>query len=147
RKAAHTLLAQVQERLGNKAAAEEALRQAADLPKDTAWPDPFQEKVNELQVGKQTALARANSLVNQGRYPDAIRLLQQTVLDYPDSATAWVMMGTAYIGGKDLPAAERALQKATDLGPELAEAQFYLGVALFLQKKHQKAAPCFRKAT
>jgi protein O-GlcNAc transferase len=147
RKAAHTLLAQAYERLGNKPVAEQTLRQAADLPKDTAWPDPFQEKVNELQVGKQTALARATSLLNQGHYPEAIRLLQQTVQDYPDSATAWVMLGSANIGGKDLPAAEQALRKATELGPDVPDAQFYLGVALFLQKKHQAAAPCFRKAT
>jgi tetratricopeptide (TPR) repeat protein len=147
RKAAHTLLAQAYERLGNKPAAEQALRQAAELPKDTTWPDPFQEKVSELQVGKQTALVRANSLINQAHYAEAVRLLQQTVLDYPDSAVAWVLLGRACVGGKDLPAGERALRKATQLRPDMADAQFLLGVALFLQKKYQAAAPCFRKAT
>src|SRR5207248_7257851 len=77
RKAARTLLAQAYERLGNKAAAEQALRQASELPPDAAWPDPLQETVHEFQVGKQTALARAHALVNQGQFPGALALLQQ----------------------------------------------------------------------
>jgi tetratricopeptide (TPR) repeat protein len=147
RKAAYTLLAQAYERLGNKSAAEQALHQAGDLPEDKAWPDPFQERVHGLQVGRQTALARADGLINRGQYADAIRLLEQTVLDYPQSAPAWGMLGRAYLGGKNTPAAERALKKATELGPDMADEQFYLGVALFLQKKHQAAAGYFRKAT
>ena len=39
------------------------------------------------------------------------------------------------------------LRKATEFGPEIAEAHFYLGVALILQKQHIPAASCFRKAT
>src|SRR5207248_1786859 len=49
-KAAHHLLAQTYERLGKKAAAEQELRQAAEVTKSPAWPDPFQEEANQLRV-------------------------------------------------------------------------------------------------
>jgi tetratricopeptide (TPR) repeat protein len=135
RKAAHTLLAQAHERLGNKPAAEEALRRAAGLPKDMAWPDPFQEKINEVQVGKQTALVRANNLLLTGRYPDAIGLLQQTVQDYPDSDKAWEMLGTAYVGVKDLPAAEQALGRATAWGQRQRTHSSSWELLCFLRKR------------
>jgi tetratricopeptide (TPR) repeat protein len=147
RKAANLLLAQIHTRLGNESAAEQARRQAADLPKDTDWPDRFQDEVDQQQVGKQPMLALADRLIHQGHHKEAFRLLQRAVHDYPDSPWAWVMVGRACLGGNDLPAAERALRKATELGPDVAEAHFYLGVALILQKKTVAATTCFRKAT
>jgi tetratricopeptide (TPR) repeat protein len=147
RRAANLLMAQVHERLGNKSAAEQAVRQAADLPKDTAWPDRFQDDVDRHQVGKQVMLARADRLIHQAHYPDALRLLQRTVQDYPDSAWAWVMTGRAHLGSNNLPAAERALREATKLGPDVPEAHYFLGVALILQKQYPASADCFRKAT
>src|SRR5207248_86424 len=105
--------------------AEHALRQATDHPKDTPWPDPFQDEVDHLQVGKQVLLARADRLIHLGRYPDALRLLQRTAQDYPDAVWVWVMQGRAYLGANDLPAAEGVLRKATELGPDVPEAHFY----------------------
>jgi tetratricopeptide (TPR) repeat protein len=147
RQAANVLLAQIHERLGDKSAAERVLRKAAELPKDALWPDPFQEEVDRLRVGKQVSLSAAERLIHQARYGDALRLLQQAVQDYPDSAWAWSMVGKAHLGNNEVPAAERALRKATELGPNLFEVHFYLGVALLLQKKYPAASSCFRKAT
>jgi tetratricopeptide (TPR) repeat protein len=147
RQAASLLLAQIHKRLGNKPAAEQALRQAADLPMDAPWPDRFEDELDRLRVGKQVSLPAADRLIRQGRYPDALRLLQRAVRDYPDSAWTWTMVGKAHLGNNDLPAAERALRKATELGPNLFEVHFYLGVALILQKNYQAASGCLRKAT
>jgi tetratricopeptide (TPR) repeat protein len=147
RKAAHILLAQTYERLGDKSKAEQELRQANELPNDTAWPDPFLDELLRYRVGRQVLLARADHLIHQGQYAKSLQVLKRTVQDYPDAAWAWVMMGRAYQGLKDLPASERALQKATELGPDLPEAHFYLGVAFFLQKNYAAATTRFRKAT
>ncbi len=147
RQAATILLAHIHERLGNRSAAEQTLRKAAELPKDAAWPDSFQEEVDRLRVGKQVSLAAADHLIRQARYGDALGLLHQAVQDYPDSAWAWSMVGKAHLGNNDVPAAERALRKAAELGPDRYEVHFYLGVALLLQKKYPAAAHCLRKAT
>ena len=146
RKAARILLAQTYERLGNKTAAEQELHRANEFPNDLVWPDPYKADLLQLRVGKQVALARADQLIHQGKYPQAVQVLQRTVQEYPDAAWAWVMMGRAHLGKKDNVAAEQALRKATELGPELAEAQFYLGVAYFFQKNYAAATTCFRKA-
>jgi tetratricopeptide (TPR) repeat protein len=143
---ANLLLAQIHERLGNKPAAEQALRQAADLPKDKMWPDRFQDEVDQQKVGRQVMLALADRLIRQGHQADALRVLQRAVRDYPDSPWAWVMVGRAHIDRNDAAAAERALVKATELGRDLPEAHYFLGVALFLEKKYAEATTCFRKA-
>ena len=80
-------------------------------------------------------LARADQLLDQGHYLEAVKVLQRTVQEYPDAAWAWVMMGRAHLGKKDFSAAEQALGKATALGPELAEAPFYLGPGVFLPEE------------
>jgi tetratricopeptide (TPR) repeat protein len=147
RKAARSLLAQVYQRLENKAAAEQELRQAAELPEDAPWPNPFQDEMVRLRVGKRAILAGADHLLRQNRFPQALKLLELAVKDYPNEEWAWEMLGRAHLGLRDLPAAERALRKATELGPDMPEAQFHLGVVLILQKNAQAAANCFRKAT
>src|SRR5207245_3839556 len=66
RKASRILLAQIYERLGNQAGAEQQLRQAAELPNDSAWPDPFQDRVVQLRVGKQASLGLAERRIQGG---------------------------------------------------------------------------------
>jgi tetratricopeptide (TPR) repeat protein len=146
-KASHALLAEVYQRLGDRAAARRELRQAAGLPDDPAWPDPLFEEVTRLRTGKQASLARADQLIRQGNNGEAVALLERTLRDYPDADWARVMLGRAHLGQRDLPAAEKSLRQAIQSAPKLAEARFYLGVTLYLQKKHGPAAASFRKAT
>jgi tetratricopeptide (TPR) repeat protein len=146
RKAACSLLAQAYQRLGNKASAEQELRQAAELPDDTPWPNPFLDEIVRLRVGKRAILSGADQLLHQNRFPQALKVLELAVKDYPNEEWAWEMLGRAYLGLRDLPAAERSLRRATELRPNMPEAQFYLGVALILQKNPQAAASCFRRA-
>jgi tetratricopeptide (TPR) repeat protein len=141
------LAAEVHQRLGNLAAAEQQRRQAALLPEAPPWPDPFIEEVVRLRTGKQVGLARADRLLSQNRLSEAIVLLQGLVHDYPDSDWAWLLLGRAFLGRKELPAAEEALRKAAQLASTSIEVQFYLGVVLLLREDPRAAATCFRRAT
>jgi tetratricopeptide (TPR) repeat protein len=145
KKACRLLLAEVQQRLG-KGPSAEALREVAQLPEDPGWPDPFWEEATRLKTGMKAQLYRAESWLRNGRIPDAIRLLQQTVRDYPDSYYAWLMFGRALTRQRNLKVAEQALNTALKLAPDSAETQFYLGVALFLQKDYRAAEALFRNA-
>jgi tetratricopeptide (TPR) repeat protein len=146
-KAAHLFLAEIQQRSGNATAAEEARRQAAGLPDDPIWPDPFVEEVAQLRTGKQAALERADKKLRRGRISEAVSLLQDTVRAYPDSDWAWYLLGKALNQRQDWLAAEQALRRAAQLTPEAAEIQFQRGVALFQLHNLQAATACFRKAT
>jgi tetratricopeptide (TPR) repeat protein len=147
RKAARSLLARIDERLGDRAAAERELRQAQELPSDVPWPDRFQREITQLRVGKRVELENIDRLLHQDRFREALPLLKRVVQNYPDEAWAWEMLGRACLGLQDLPGAERALRKAAELKPDMAEAQFYLGLGLFFQKDPRAAAACFQKAT
>jgi tetratricopeptide (TPR) repeat protein len=146
-KASCILAAEVQQRLGNLAAAEQQRRRAAQLPEDPPWPDPYLDEIVRLRTGKQVGLARADRLLSQERFSDAIALLRDIVRDYPDSDWAWLLLGRAFLGRKELPAAEEALRKAASLASASIEVQFYLGVVLLLREDPRAAATYFRRAT
>jgi tetratricopeptide (TPR) repeat protein len=147
RKAALTLRAEIHQRLGDSAAAVQDLRQAAELREDPGWPDALVDEVEQLQVGLQARLARADHLLGQNRLAEAIAWLQQFTDDYPDTAAAWLGLGQAFNRSGDFVAAERALRTAVTRAPASAEAHFALGVALFQQGKSDAAAECFHQAT
>lgn len=140
-------LAQVYRRLGDSDAAATAQNQAANLPPDPLWPDPFAQQYAALQTGEGAALNEAYRLIADDRAPEALELLLRTLRVYPDSAQGWLLLGRGLIQHKEVPAAETALRRAIRLKADAPEAQFYLGVALFLQKMPKEALPYFRKAT
>src|SRR5207253_1186304 len=74
KKAARLLLAEVQQRLGTEFSSD-AVRETAQLPDDSAWPDPYREEVARLATGMKADLRRATALLNQGQTAAAISLL------------------------------------------------------------------------
>jgi tetratricopeptide (TPR) repeat protein len=147
RKAAQLLLAEVQQRRQDAAAADRARALAGRLPDDPPWPDPFVEEMMQLQQGRQARLARADRLLEQDRVPEAVALLRETAGEYPDAAWVWLALGRAYVQRGDVPAAEPAFRRALALEPDLIEGHFYLGVALFGRDDAAGAAASFRRAT
>lgn len=146
RKAAHTFLAEVQQRRGDRSAAEKAWRDAQGLPDDAAWPDSLAESMQEMVVGHLAVITRAAALLQQDQPEQAIPLLQGAVKDYPESSWACVLLGKAWLRAGNLTDAEKALQESVRRDPESVEAQFYLGVVLSEQKHFAAALPYFRKA-
>jgi tetratricopeptide (TPR) repeat protein len=145
RKSSHLLLAEIYQRLGDKKAADQQSRQAALLRDDPLWPDPFLQELLDLRTGERANIKRAQKLLDLGRVPQAVTLLQQMVSDYPDSATCWLMLGRALVHQQNWPAAEQALNKALELAPDNPEIHVQMGVALYYQW-NPRAADHFRKA-
>ncbi|OWK46861.1 tetratricopeptide repeat protein [Fimbriiglobus ruber] len=146
RKAAHTFLAEIQQRRGDRPAAEEAWRVAQALPDDVPWPDPLAESIQEMMVGHLEIVTHAASLLQQNRPDQAIPLLQRAIEDYPESNWARVLLGRAWLRVGNLATAEAVLREAVRRAPETVEAQFYLGVVLSEQKQFAAAIPFFRQA-
>jgi tetratricopeptide (TPR) repeat protein len=147
RKAAHTLLATVYQRLGDQGAAARELRLLPDLPEDADWPNPFAEELARLRVDRRGRLQQAARLLDQNRIGEGIAALQRLVRDCPDLDAAWRALGYTLFQQGDYAAAEDALQRALQLAPDSAEAQYYMGCAKFSRKMYALATAYFRRAT
>jgi tetratricopeptide (TPR) repeat protein len=143
--ASRALLAQAYQQLGDTAAASRERALAVELPGDPPWPDPFQEEVQALMLGRQARLARLQTLHRQGRVGEARALARVLEKDYPD--VYWLVEGRGQMSRGDFTAAERALRRAADLAPDSVEAHFDLGTVLFEQRDYRAAADCFRTVT
>jgi tetratricopeptide (TPR) repeat protein len=149
RKAAHILLAQAYGRLPGKEEEAERERQIiADLPPDPGWPDPYVEEALATQGGKKARVERANRLRHQGRVRDALALMREATLLYPDSDFVWQSYGHMLLDARDYRGAERAFIRAIELAPDRFEQRFRLGTTLYYQKgRLSEAAEAFRAAT
>src|SRR5262245_23008035 len=144
-KASRLLLAQAHQQLGDTAVAARERALALDLPSDPPWPDPFQEEVLDMMIGKQARLARLQTLHRQGRAAEARELARQLEKEYPD--VYWLVEGRGQMTRGDFVAAEQALRKAIELAPGSVEAHFDLGTVLFEQRNFSAAVASFRKVT
>lgn len=81
--------------------------------------------------------------VEQGEYRDAIEKLGRVIQTEPDSAIAYVQLGTAWTRLKNYDKALPILQKAVELKADSGLAQYELGLALFETGNWKEAAPQF----
>lgn len=146
RKASYLLLATVEQERGNETEAARKASEAAELPPDADWPDPLEVELAQLQTGRSAGQRHAVWLMNQGRGPEAVALLQQLVQRYPQSDTAWLTLGKALLMVNEPAGAETAFRKATELTRESVEAPFQLARALMAQNKYRDAVASLRKA-
>jgi tetratricopeptide (TPR) repeat protein len=131
RKKAAADLAQHHRRRGELVRAEEYERQAAALPRDQDWPDPFTSEFRALGVGRKALLARAELLEGLGRLDEAVVVLRQVAEEYHDYH-AYIALGTNLGKMNRLAAAEEAFRNALRLGPDKLQAYYYLSVSLVI---------------
>src|SRR5204862_8291911 len=108
-KASYTVLGAIQERFGNQATVEEAFRRAAQLPEMHVWPDPYLIEINGLRTGLTAMADNAESWLKQGYITNAVALMQQAVVQYPDRMQAWMVVCKGLRQGEKRADAEHAL--------------------------------------
>ncbi len=145
-RSAQTLLAAIQQRLGNAAAAQTASRAAAAVPPDEAWPDPYAEEAARYYVGRQAWRDQAEQLLKQGRREEARQLISRLVQEYPDAAEGWLLLGRLQVVLKECRAAEQTLRQGLALDPASVNGFMQLGIALLCQDRYDEAAGAFRTA-
>jgi tetratricopeptide (TPR) repeat protein len=132
RKVAHTLCAHVYRRLGQSRKAEEEEKQAARLPPDEGWPDPYAYEVARLLRGLQAHLGEAEALTHAGQNQQAIAVLEEMSTRYPDSSRVWLGLGGLWFQQGRADRAEQSFRKAVQIDPNAAEGWQGLG---FLQAR------------
>jgi tetratricopeptide (TPR) repeat protein len=139
-KAAHVLLAQVQQALGDTSAAEAAARRAASLPADTPWPDPFWTEASAFRAGRKALLQDASDLLDQEQFAPALQVLASVTRDYPDDDEAWYLTGWTLNRAQRGAEAERALREHLRRSPQSPKGHAQLAVSLLSQKHAAEAA-------
>ena len=145
-RASRSLLANVQQRLGDSAGANESLRAAVTLPEKHIWPDPYLVEINRLRTGVGAATDDADTWLKTGKCREAAALLQETTRDYPGNMKAWLLLGRAWKQCTNYAAAENALRRAIEIEPASAEARVEYGIVLYAQAKYSEAEANYREA-
>jgi len=145
-KAAHALLAQVQQALGDTPAAEVAARRAASLPADAPWPDPFWTEASAFRVGRKALLQDASDLLDRDQLAPALQILASVTRDYPDDDEAWYLTGWTLNRVQRGAEAEPALREHLRRSPQSPKGHAQLAVSLLNQKRPAEAVEVLEAA-
>jgi arylsulfatase A-like enzyme/thioredoxin-like negative regulator of GroEL len=107
--------------------------------------DPLQGADPKDKIEVSNILHEGMIAVEDGRYREAIPLLQHVLEDSPSISAAQMQLGVALVRVKRYPEAIVALRKAVELLPDSIQAQYELGLALFETGAWQESAPYFER--
>ena len=105
--------------------------------------DPLQGADPKDKIQISNVLHQGMIAVEDGRYAEAIPLLQQVVDDSPLISAAQMQLGVALARVRRYPQAITALRKAVELLPDSTPAQYELGLALFETGAWKESVPYF----
>jgi arylsulfatase A-like enzyme/thioredoxin-like negative regulator of GroEL len=108
-----------------------------------ASPDPLQGADPKDKIGISNTLHEGMIAVEDGRYAEAIPMLQQVLDDSPLITAAQVQLGIALARTKRYTEAIAALRKSLQQLPDSVESQYELGLALFETGAWRESAPYF----
>ena len=145
-RAAYGLLASVQSKAGNTAAARAASDIAKNLPPDQSWPEPYTDAVIALQFGKEQLIAQAERAIREGRQADAEPIVVRLIEHHGALPETWLLAGRLRLDKKDCLGAEQALRKHLELQPNSVNGLARLGAALLCQENYTDALPIFERA-
>jgi len=94
----------------------------------------------------QIAEMRAQILMAEKRYEEAIRAYQKLVAEQPGNARFSNMLGVAYEQNGELGQARGAYQRAAKADPAFADPLNNLGTTWYQEKKYRKAVRAYLKA-
>jgi tetratricopeptide (TPR) repeat protein len=138
RKKACSLLAAVEQRQGNDAAASQFSQGAAALDADVHWSDPWLLEAQQLAPGKPGRFRYVEQLEAHEHFQEAVTVLRQLLNDGPDYRVL-VGLGKDLTRLGDYAGAAEALEKAIRLIPENVQAHYYLAKVLWTQAEQARA--------
>jgi ATP-dependent Clp protease ATP-binding subunit ClpC len=118
-------------------AAEEALRPAGAPRSDADGHAPPLDPAAQSRAREAWELGR--TLVNQGRYAEAVRALRQATEDDPSSVPAWLLLGLTLAEERQFRPAIRAFDEALARDPDHLEARVNRADALRRDNDHTVA--------
>lgn len=105
--------------------------------------DPLQGADPKDKIEISNILHEGMIAVEDGRYNEAIPMLQHVLADSPTITAAQLQLGIALARTKRYSEAIPALKKAVELVPDAVQAKYELGLALFETGAWNESAPYF----
>jgi tetratricopeptide (TPR) repeat protein len=146
-RAAWTLLAVIDQRLGDTNAARAASQKAESLPPDAPAADPFEMEVQEARGEPRELSNRAQHLLTSRRLPEVAPIIQRLVREQPQFAEGWLLLGRMQLLQKEPGLAEQSVHRHLALDPQSVNGLFQLGMVLLSQERYADAATAFDQAT
>lgn len=146
-RAAWSLVAALQQRLGDTNAARLAGQRAAASPLDAPVVDAFESELNPVRSDRRDLSDRAQRFLQAGRVEEAAPLVQQLAREHPQFAESWLLLGRWQLLGRNAVAAEASTRRHLEFEPQSVNGVFQLGSALLAQNRFEEAAAVFRQAT
>lgn len=95
------------------------------------------------KIGIANQIHRANFLLEEGHFPEAVPILRQLIVKEPGMALLYTKLGQCLMLMKDYPQAVPVLRRLVELNPESGAAHFELGEVLLASKDPAGAVPEF----
>jgi tetratricopeptide (TPR) repeat protein len=168
RQKASAQLAFVCQRLGLSGEADRYGRQAATLPRDNEWADPYLAEYMHWAVKKKSRFRHADDLEAAGQLDKAAEILEPMVREFPDDYLVHLTLAKTlgrmaqqvqpHNPGEALVffrGAEQSLRKARELAPDKVQTHYFLSLVLYAQGEQlaraggpgrAQAEPLFREA-
>ena len=105
---------------------------AAKLPDDPSWPDPYLEELKTHEVGRKALIARAQTLEAAGQIPAALDLMLSLIETDPDPQ-AMLIAGVLSAKLGQFPRSEAILRDALKRDPDDVYIRHYLAAVLIEQ--------------
>jgi tetratricopeptide (TPR) repeat protein len=83
--------------------------------------------------------AKAETAIDQKKYPEALDLLMQVLNDDGNDYEVWTELGTVYLMRQDLTKAESAYERSCEVNPSFFQSFFNLGKLRMSQKRFEAA--------
>ena len=96
---------------------------------------------DKIEIANQ--IHRANFLLEEGHFPEAVPILRQLIVKEPGMALLYTKLGQCLMLMKDYSQAVPVLRRLVELNPESSAAHFELGEVLLASKDPAAAVPEF----
>jgi tetratricopeptide (TPR) repeat protein len=131
--------------LGKKAEAQTEWQRAETLPPDPAWEDDYVREVERLRVGSSSRTGEIAALINAGRLPDAIAVLDELTSKYPKAIQLKKQLAELLIANGE---SARAIPICRDMiarDARSVDGWLFLGMAQLNTRDFAGASNSFRK--
>ena len=138
RRRARVLLAAVLRQLGDATRADEYQDEADQMAADWEWVDPVVAQYLGRAVKKRAAFHLAESLEGEGKYEEALRVLNPVAEEFPQDDVVQMTLGRLLAQLGDYAGGEAAVRRALVLAPNKVQPHYFLSLVLIEDGKRRE---------